>query len=266
MGLLDGKKALVFGVANDHSIAWGIARQLHAQGATVGFSSMAGLIEKRVRPLAESIGAEFVEACDVSDDAQVADVFARWQERYGSLDVLVHALAFAPREALAGRFVETTREAFSIALDVSAYSLVALARAAEPLMTAGGSIMTMTAFGSEKVAPKYNVMGVAKAALESAVRYLAADLGPKGIRVNAISAGPIRTLSAYGVAGFGKLYWRFDEFAPLRRHVTIDDVGRTAVFLASDLSSATTGEVLYTDSGVNILAVAAPPDQAEGSS
>jgi enoyl-[acyl-carrier protein] reductase I len=263
MGLLDGKKALIFGVANDHSIAWGIARQLHEHGATVGFSSLESLIERRVRPLAESIGSDFVEACDVSDDAQVARVFDLWRERHGSLDILVHALAFAPREALAGRFVDTSRDAFALALDVSAYSLVALARAAEPLMTAGGSIMTMTAFGSEKVAPKYNVMGVAKAALESAVRYLAADLGPQGIRVNAISAGPIRTLSAYGVAGFGKLYWRFDEYAPLRRHVTIEDVGRAAVFLASELSSATTGEILYTDSGVNILAVAAPAEQAE---
>lgn len=264
MALLDGKKALIFGVANDHSIAWGIAQELHRHGAEVGFSSIESLIEKRVRPLANSIGSGFVEPCDVTDDAQIERVFALWKDRHGSLDILVHALAFAPREALAGRFVDTTRDAFATALDVSAFSLVALARGAEPLMGKGGSIMTMTAYGSEKVAPKYNVMGVAKAALESAVRYLAADLGPQGIRVNAISAGPIRTLSAYGVAGFGKLYWRFDEYAPLRRHVTIEDVGRTAVYLASDLSSAVTGDILYTDSGVNILATATPDPDAPG--
>lgn len=260
MGLLDGKKALIFGVANDHSIAWGIARQLHRHGALVGFSSLQSLIDKRVRPLAESIGSDFVEACDVSDDEQIANVFTHWKEHHASLDVLVHALAFARREDLAGRFVDTSRDGFALALDVSAYSLVGLVREAAPLMANGGSVMTLTYYGSEKVTANYNVMGVAKAALEASVRYLAADLGPQGIRVNAISAGPIRTLSAYGIAGFSKLYGKFSDIAPLRRHVSIDDVGQTAVFLASDLSAGITGEVVYVDAGFNILGVPTLPE------
>ena len=264
MGLLEGRKALIFGVANDHSIAWGIARQLHAHGATVGFSSLGSLIDKRVRPLAESIGSDFVEACDVSDDEQIASVFTRWKERHGTLDILVHALAFARRQDLAGRFVDTSRDGFALALDVSAYSLVGLAREAAPLMEAGGSIMTLTYYGSEKVTANYNVMGVAKAALEASVRYLAADLGPQGIRVNAISAGPIRTLSAYGIAGFSKLYGKFSDIAPLRRHVTIDDVGSTAVFLASEMSSGITGEVIYVDAGFSILGVPTLPEGGPG--
>jgi len=255
MGLLEGKKALIFGVANDHSIAWGIARALHAQGATVGFSSIATLIERRVRPLAESIGSTFVEACDVQDDAQIGQVFERWKAAYGQLDVLVHALAFARREDLDGTFVDTSREGFALALDVSAYSLVALTRAALPLMTAGGSILTLSYYGAEKVVANYNVMGVAKAALEASVRYLAADLGPRGIRVNAISAGPIRTLSASGIAGFKGLYGEFRDVAPLRRNVDIDDVAGAAVYLVSDMAAAVTGEVHYVDAGFNILGV-----------
>ncbi len=254
-GLLAGRKALVFGVANDHSIAWGIARALHAAGAEVGFSSIEALIEKRVRPLADSIGATFVEPCDVQDDADIARVFARWEQERGGLDVLVHALAFARREELDGRFVDTSREGFALALDVSAYSLVALARAAAPLMRDGGSVMTLTYYGAEKVVANSNVMGVAKAALEASVRYLAADLGPDGIRVNAISAGPIRTLAASGIAGFRSMYGRFRDVAPLRRNVSIDDVGATAVYLASDLSAGVTGETLYVDAGFNILGV-----------
>jgi len=255
MGLLEGKKALIFGVANDHSIAWGIARALHAQGATVGFSSIATLIERRVRPLAESIGSTFVEACDVQDDAQIGQVFERWKATYGQLDILVHALAFARREDLDGTFVDTSREGFALALDVSAYSLVAVTRAALPLMTAGGSILTLSYYGAEKVVANYNVMGVAKAALEASVRYLAADLGPRGIRVNAISAGPIRTLSASGIAGFKGLYGEFRDVAPLRRNVDIDDVAGAAVYLVGDMAAAVTGEVHYVDAGFNILGV-----------
>ena len=258
MGLLDGRKALIFGVANDHSIAWGIAQALHAQGATVGFSSVESLIERRVRPLAERLGSTFVEPCDVQDDAQIAMVFDRWREREGFLDILVHALAFAKREELDGLFVDTSRDGFHLALDVSAYSLVALARAARPLMPNGGSVMTLTYYGAEKVVAHYNVMGVAKAALEASVRYLAADLGPSGIRVNAISAGPVRTLAAAGIAGFKAMYGQFGDVAPLRRNITIEDVGGTAVYLASDLSSAVTGEVVYVDGGFNILAVPTP--------
>jgi enoyl-[acyl-carrier protein] reductase I len=255
MGLLEGRNALVFGVANDHSIAWGIAQALHAEGATVGFSSVESLIDKRVRPLAASIGSTFVEAADVQSDADIERVFARWGETSDRLDILVHALAFAKREDLSGGFVDTSRDGFALAMDVSAYSLVALARAARPYLHDGSSVMTLTYYGAEKVVANYNVMGVAKAALEASVRYLAADLGPHGIRVNAISAGPIRTLAASGIAGFKRMYGAFDEVAPLRRNISIEDVGRTAVYLASDLSSAVTGEVVYVDGGFSILGV-----------
>jgi enoyl-[acyl-carrier protein] reductase I len=255
MGLVDGKTALIFGVANDHSIAWGIARALHAEGADVGFSSVESLIDKRVRPLADSIGSTFVEPCDVQVEADIARVFERWGATHDGLDILVHALAFAKREELAGRFVDTSQEGFSLALDVSAYSLVALSRAALPHLRRGSSIMTLTYYGAEKVIANYNVMGVAKAALEASVRYLAADLGPEGIRVNAISAGPIRTLAAAGISGFKKMYGEFADVAPLRANITPEDVGKTALYLASDLSSAVTGEVIYVDGGFSVMGV-----------
>jgi enoyl-[acyl-carrier protein] reductase I len=255
MGMLDGRNALIFGVANDHSIAWGIARSLHDAGATVGFSSVESLIERRVRPLAASIGSDFVEPCDVQSDEQIRDVMAKWAARYGRIDVLVHALAFARREDLEGTFVDTSRDGFALALDVSAYSLVALVREARPLLHAGSSVMTLSYYGAEKVVANYNVMGVAKAALEASVRYLAADLGPEGIRVNAISAGPVRTLAAAGIAGFKKLYGGFADVAPLRANITPDDVGRTAIWLASDLSSAVTGSVIHVDGGFNVMGV-----------
>jgi enoyl-[acyl-carrier protein] reductase I len=255
MGLLDGKKALIFGVANDHSIAWGIAKALHDQGATLGFSSVESLIEKRVRPLAASIGSTFVEPCDVQSDEQIQAVMAKWKQANGEIDVLVHALAFAKREDLDGEFAATSRDGFALAMDVSAYSLVALVREARLLLHPGSSVLTLTYYGAEKVVSHYNVMGVAKAALEASVRYLAADLGPEGVRVNAISAGPIRTLAAAGIAGFKKMYGSFAEVAPLRSNISIEDVGKTAVWLASDLSSAVTGEVIYVDGGFNILGV-----------
>ncbi|MEO5964472.1 MAG: enoyl-ACP reductase [Candidatus Limnocylindrales bacterium] len=255
MGLLDGRKALIFGVANDHSIAWGIAKAFHAEGAMVGFSSMESLVERRVRPLAESIGSTFIEPCDIQSDEQIHGVFEKWHAAYGEVDVLVHAVAYAKREDLDGKFVDTSRDGFATALDVSAYSLVALTREARPYLHAGSSVLTLSYYGAEKVVTHYNVMGVAKAALEASVRYLAADLGPDGIRVNAISAGPIRTLSAGGITGFRKLYGPFNEIAPLRAHITIEDVGNTALYLASDLSSAVTGEVVYVDGGFNILGV-----------
>ena len=258
MGLLDDKNALIFGVANDHSIAWGIAQALHAEGAEVGFSSIESLIDKRVRPLAESIGSTFVEPADVQSDEEIARVFARWGETHDHLDILVHALAFAKREDLTGAFLDTSRDGFALALDVSAYSLVALAREARPYLRSGSSILTLTYYGAEKVVAHYNVMGVAKAALEASVRYLAADLGPDGIRVNAISAGPVRTLAASGIAGFKKMYGSFAEVAPLRANITIEDVGRSAVYLASDLSSAVTGEVLYVDGGFSVMGIPLP--------
>ena len=255
MGILDGKTALIFGVANDHSIAWGIAQALHGAGAEVGFSSVESLIERRVRPLAESIGSTFVEPCDVQDDAQIAAVFDKWATEQGDLDILVHALAFAKREELTGRFVDTSRDGFALAMDVSAYSLIALSRAALPHLRRGSSILTLTYYGSEKVVANYNVMGVAKAALEASVRYLAADLGPDGIRVNAISAGPIRTLAAAGISGFKKMYGEFADVAPLRANITPEDVGKTALYLASDLASAVTGEVIYVDGGFSVMGV-----------
>jgi enoyl-[acyl-carrier protein] reductase I len=255
MGLLDGKKALIFGVANDHSIAWGIAKALHDQGAILGFSSVESLIERRVRPLATSIGATFVEACDVQSDEQIATVMSKWSEAYGEIDVLVHALAYAKREDLDGEFANTSRDGFALAMDVSAYSLVALVREARPLLHPGSSVLTLTYYGAEKVVAHYNVMGVAKAALEASVRYLAADLGPSGVRVNAISAGPIRTLAAAGISGFKGMYGSFPDLAPLRSNITIEDVGKTALWLASDLSSAVTGEVIYVDGGFNVMGV-----------
>ncbi len=258
MSLLSGKKALIFGVANDHSIAWGIAQAFHDQGAEVGFSSLESLIEKRVQPLADRIGAKFVEPGDVQKDEDIDRVFARWKKEYGTLDILVHALAFAKREDLEGRFMDTSRDGFTLALDVSAYSFVAMAQRAAPLMADGGSMMTLSYYGAEKVVANYNVMGVAKAALEASVRYLAEDLGKDGIRVNAISAGPIRTLAAQGVANFRLMYNSSRGIAPLRRNVTIEDVGGTAVYLASDLSAGVTGETVYVDAGFNILGVPTP--------
>jgi len=257
MGLLDGKKALIFGVANDHSIAWGIAQQLHEQGATLGFASVESLLERRVRPLAESIGSTFVEACDVSSDDQIRAVMAKWQAAEGTIDVLVHAVAYAPREDLEGSFTETTRNGFAVAMDISAYSLVAMCREANAagLLHAGSSVMTLSYYGAEKVVANYNVMGVAKAALEACVRYLAADLGPGGVRVNAISAGPVRTLSASGVRDFRKLYGTFASISPLRTNISAEDVGKTALWLASDLSSAVTGETIYVDGGFNVMGV-----------
>jgi enoyl-[acyl-carrier protein] reductase I len=255
MGLLDGKKALIFGVANDHSIAWGIARALHDAGATVGFSSVESLIEKRVRPLAASIGSDFAEPCDVQSDDQIRGVMAKWRAAHGEIDILVHALAFARREDLEGSFVDTSRDGFALAMDVSAYSLVALVREARPLLHPGSAVLTLSYYGAEKVVAHYNVMGVAKAALEASVRYLAADLGPSGVRVNAISAGPVRTLAAAGIAGFKKLYGSFADVAPLRANITPEDVGKTALYLCSDLSSAVTGEVVYVDGGFNVMGV-----------
>lgn len=258
MGLYDGKTALVFGVANKHSIAWGIARALHEQGAEVGFSYAMERLEKRVRPLAESVGSRFIEPCDVTDDAAIDRLFERVAEVYGTIDVLVHSIAYAEREDLEGEFVSTSRQGWRTALEVSAYSLVALTQRAAPLMPNGGAVVTLTALGGDRVLPNYNVMGVAKAALEASVRYLAADLGPKGIRVNAISAGPIKTLAAQGVSGFRDMYRTHEQVAPMRRLITPEDVGRAAVYLCSDWASATTGEVLFVDGGWNVMGVTMP--------
>jgi enoyl-[acyl-carrier protein] reductase I len=260
MSYLTGKKALIFGVANDHSIAWGIAQAMHREGAELGFSYAGANLEKRVRPLAESLGSTFIDECDVGSDEAIDATFTRAKTHFGSLDVLVHAIAYANREDLMGRFVDTSREGFLLAHNISAYSLVALARAARPLMTAGGSILTLTYYGSEKVLPNYNVMGAAKASLEACVRYLASDLGPEGIRVNAISAGPIRTLAASGISGIRGFIKKAAEAAPLRRGVDIDEVGTTAAFLCSDGAAAITGETLYVDAGYNIMGMSEPDE------
>lgn len=258
MGTFENKTALIFGVANDHSIAWGIAQALHAQGAKLAFTYAGPTLEKRVRPLAESLGADFIEPCDVTSDEEIEKTFAQVRERFGTIDILVHAIAYATREDLAGRFIETSRAGFALAHDISVYSLVALTRAALPLFPeSGGSVLTLSYYGADKVVPKYNVMGVAKAALEATVRYLAADVGPAGVRVNAISAGPIRTLAAAGISGFRSYQRTFAAQAPLRRNVTIHDVGATAAFLLSDAASGITGEVVYVDSGYNIMGMQA---------
>jgi enoyl-[acyl-carrier protein] reductase I len=253
MGLLDGRKALIFGVANDHSLAWGIAQALHAQGAELGFSSLESMIERRVRPLAESVGSRFIEPCDVQQDADIERVFARWRAEQGELDILVHALAFAKREELDGAFVDTSRDGFALALDVSAYSFVALTRAALPVLREGASIITLTYYGSEKVVAHYNVMGVAKAALEASVRYLAADLGEQKIRVNAISAGPIKTLAFAGIND-GRYILKWNELnSPLKRNITQEEVGNAALYLLSDLGTGMTGEVMHVDGGYHVV-------------
>lgn len=255
MGLLDGKKGLVLGVANDHSIAWGIARALHTEGAELGFNFLGEALERRVRPLAESLNAKLIEPCNFQNDDEIEHLMSRAREVFGSLDIIIHAVAFANRDELNGPYMKVSREGFRTALDVSAYSLTAITKAADTLLNPGASILTLTYHGSQQVVQNYNVMGVAKAALEASVRYLANDLGPRSIRVNAISAGAIRTLSASGIADFRTLHKQFANVAPLRRNVTIEDVGKTAIWLCSDLSSAVTGEIIYVDAGFHNVAV-----------
>ncbi len=259
MGLFDGKQGLIFGVANKNSIAWGIAQALHDEGATLGFSYAGEVLKKRVEPLAEGIGSDFVEECDVTSDENIDAVFEKAESRFGTLDFLVHAVAFAPREELGGRFSDTTRNGFRMALDISCYSLVALAKRARPLMPNGGSILTMTYYGANKVTPNYNVMGVAKAALEASVRYLAWDLGQDNIRVNAVSAGPIKTLAASGISGFRKSLSHVGSVAPLG-NVTQENVGDAARYLLGPWSTGVTGEVLYVDGGYNIMGAVNPEE------
>ncbi|MHB8709727.1 MAG: enoyl-ACP reductase FabI [Desulfuromonadales bacterium] len=252
MGLMDGKRGIIFGVANDMSIAWGIAQQLHAAGATLAFTYLNESLEKRVRPLAESLQSPLILQCDVASDEQIARTFATVEKAWGSIDFVIHSVAFANREDLKRPFTQTSREGFMLALDISAYSLVAVTRYAVPLMNEGGSILTMSYLGAERAVPGYNVMGVAKAALEASVRYLAAELGEKKIRVNAISAGPIRTLAASAVGDFKSKIKLMDDFAPLRRTVTQEEVGKSALYFVSDLASGVTGEIHYVDGGFNI--------------
>jgi enoyl-[acyl-carrier protein] reductase I len=261
MGLLDGKVALIFGLANNRSIAWGITKAFADAGATIALSYAMESLERRVRPLAEEVGCDFVEECDVTDDAALDALFEKVKARFGKIDILVHAVAFANREDLGGRFINVSRDGFKLALDISAYSLIAMAKRAEPLMPTGGSIMCLTYYAGEKVMPDYNVMAIAKAALDIITKYLAKDLGPQKIRVNAISAGPIKTLAAAGIPGFRDLLRHFDNVAPLGELVTIEDVGQAALFLASDMSKMITGEILHVDSGYNVLGLTATQEE-----
>lgn len=254
MSLLDGKLGIVFGVANKRSIAWAIAQAWHAAGARLAFTYQGERLRDSVEDLVSTFGADtLILPCDVTQEDQIDSVFQTVRERTGRLDLLLHSVAYAPKHALEGRFVDTSREAFRIAQDVSAYSLVALARAAAPLMTNGGSIVAMSYYGAEKVVPHYNVMGVAKASLEACTRYLAYDLGPSRIRVNCISAGPVNTLAARGISGFNEMLKHYETKAPLKRNVTAEELGASGLFLASDGSAAITGQVIYVDCGYQIM-------------
>ncbi|WP_439596890.1 enoyl-ACP reductase FabI [Falsiroseomonas sp.] len=259
-----GKRGVIMGVANDRSIAWGIAQYLAAQGAEIAFTYQGEALERRVRPLAESIGSKHVLPCDVTDDASVDAVFTKLGQDWGGIDFVVHAIGFADKQFLRGRYMDTPRAAFLQAMDISVYSFVSVAQRAVPLMKPGGSLLTMSYLGAERVTPHYNVMGVAKAALEASVRYMAADLGKAGIRVNAISAGPIKTLAASGIGDFRYILKWNQLNAPLERNVTIEDVGGAGLYLLSDLSSGVTGEVHHVDCGYHIVGMKNPdaPDIA----
>jgi enoyl-[acyl-carrier protein] reductase I len=253
MGLMTGKKGVIFGVANDKSLAWGIARKLHEEGAALAFTYLNEVFEKRVRPLAESLGSELILRCDVSRDAEIEGVYSEIEQKWGSLDFVVHSVAYAGREELRQPFHQTSREGFHVSLDISAYSLIGVTRAALRLMTGGGSVLTLTYLGAQRAVPNYNVMGVAKAALEATVRYLAAELGEKSVRVNAISAGPIRTLAATGISNFSEIFGIMENRSPMHRSVTQEEVGKAALYLLSDLASGVTGEVHFVDTGYNIV-------------
>jgi len=265
-GILSGKKGLIMGVANDHSIAWGIASQCHAQGADLAFTFQGEALEKRVRPLAESVGSKLVLPCDVTNEESLDDLFANLRAEWGKIDFVVHAIAFSDRNELKGRYADTSAGNFANSMLISCYSFTNICKRAAELMPEGGAMLTLTYFGSEKWLPNYNVMGVAKAALESSVRYLANDLGKDAIRVNAISSGPVKTLAASGVSDFRTILNWNENNAPLRRNVTLDEVGNAAVFLVSDMASAITGEIVHVDCGYNTIGMVAmenAPENAE---
>ena len=256
-GLMAGKRGLIMGLANDKSLAWGISKQLHAQGAELAFSYQGEALAKRVKPLAEQLGSDFLIDCDVSDMAKLDEAFAEIEARWGKLDFVVHAISFSDKNELRGLYADTSLDNFLMTMNISVYSFVAVAARARKLMKEGGSLLTLSYYGAEKVIPHYNVMGVAKAALETSVKYLAMDLGPEAIRVNAISAGPIKTLAASGIGDF-RYIMKWNELnSPLRRNVTIDDVGGSALYLLSDLASGVTGEIHHVDSGYNVVGMKA---------
>jgi enoyl-[acyl-carrier protein] reductase I len=256
-GLMSGKRGLIMGLANDRSLAWGIAKALRDQGAELAFSYQGEALEKRVRPLAEQLGSDLLIDCDVSDMAALDKAFADLKKRWDDLDFVVHAIGFSDKNELRGLFVDTSLDNFLMTMNISVYSFVAVAQRAKAMMKEGGSILTLSYYGAEKVIPHYNVMGVAKAALETSVKYLAADLGPEGIRVNAISAGPIKTLAASGIGDF-RYIMKWNEYnSPLRRNVTIEDVGGAGLYLLSDLASGVTGEIHHVDAGYNVVGMKA---------
>ena len=256
-GIMAGKRGLIMGVANQKSIAWGIAQACADQGAEMAFTFQGEALEKRVRPLAASVGADIILPCDVTDAASIDAVFAELEAKWGKLDFLLHAIAYADKNELTGRYVDTSAENFAMSMNISCYSFTAIAQRAEKLMTDGGSMVTLTYYGAEKVMPHYNVMGVAKAALETSVRYMAMDLGPKNIRVNAISAGPIKTLAASGIGDFRYILKWNELNSPLRRNVTQEDVGKSGMYLLSDLASGVTGECHHVDSGYHVVGMKA---------
>jgi enoyl-[acyl-carrier protein] reductase I len=255
--LMAGKRGLIMGVANDRSIAWGIAKAVHEQGAELAFTYQGEALQRRVEPLAAQTGSDIVLPCDVTDDASIDSVFSTIKERWGTFDFLVHAIAYADKDELKGKYVNTSRDNFLRSLDISCYSLTAVAQRANALMNEGGSIVTLSYYGAERVMPHYNVMGVAKAALEASVRYLAADMGDRKIRVNAISAGPIKTLAASGIGDFRYILKWNELNSPLRKNVSIDEVGGAGLYLLSDLSAGVTGEVHHVDSGYNVIGMMA---------
>ncbi len=248
-GLLQGKKGLIMGVANDRSLAWGIAKKAKEEGAEMAFTYVGDALEKRVRPLAESLGAELIQECDVSDGASMDALFKAIEKKWGKLDFLVHAIGYSDKDELTGRYIDTSPENFAMTMNISCFSFTAVASRAEKIMSEGASLLTLSYYGAEKVIPNYNVMGVAKAALEASVRYLAKDMGKNGIRVNAISAGPVKTLASSGVGGFRYILKWNQLNSPLKRTVTIEDVGTSAVYLLSDWSNGVTGEIHHVDSG-----------------
>ena len=256
-GLMAGKRGLIMGLANDKSLAWGIAKQLHAQGAELAFSYQGDALAKRVRPLAEQVGSDFLIDCDVTDMEKLDAAFAQIEQRWGGLDFVVHAIGFSDKNELRGLYVDTSLDNFLLTMNVSAYSFVAVTKRARALMPNGGSILTLSYYGAEKVIPHYNVMGVAKAALETSVKYLAMDLGPENIRVNAISAGPIKTLAASGIGDFRYILKWNELNSPLRRNVTIEDVGGAGLYLLSDLAAGVTGEIHHVDAGYNVIGMKA---------
>ncbi len=253
--LLKGKKALIFGVINDRSIAYGIAKQFKEHGARLAFSYAVDPIKRRLEPISEELDGEFMFKCDVTSDEEIAAGAAMVKEEWGDVDILVHSIAYANREDLKGRFIDTSRKGYGVALDVSSYSLIALCRAYEQMLNPGSSVLTLSYYGAGKVVANYNAMGVAKAALEACVRYLSVDLGQRQIRINSINAGPVKTMAAKGISGFSTILSKIEEKAPLHRNITIDDVGKCALYLASDLSSGTTGDIIFVDSGYNIMGV-----------